>query len=337
MTSLFKRSSSPYYYMKVKNPSGKWRMKSTGTRDKKLAEKIMHREEWRVWDEQDNRTLREIVDEFLAYQEKRISVSYWEMLKARLNDLVNWLKNIGITSLEEIQYYHIENFINYRLKEDEKNKRPADGPKTVNAKLTMIKQILQYAVDREYIIRNPATRIKPIKYNKPQIRYFSDEELTKIFDNCGVYVPIFTILLHTGLRLNDGCTLKWEEVDLKNRRLTKLTEKEKIIVRQHINKTEMKIFNAQKNDTIYVFPNMIERKNQYTARAHLKRILGKHEITGHRIGLHTFRHTCASKLISGGASLYEVSQHLGHSSIDSTQIYAHLQDEKLRSISEIID
>jgi len=200
----------------------------------------------------------------------------------------------------------------------------------------MIKQILQYSVDREYIVKNPASRIRPIKYDKPLPNFFSDDNLKTIFAEAGIYVPVFTILLHTGLRLNDCCTLKWEEINLENRRLTKLTTKRKIIVRQYINKTEMKIFKALKTDSIYIFPELIKKKYQNVVRIHLKRILKKHKITGHRIGLHTFRHTCASILISGGASLYEVSKHLGHSSIAATQIYAHLQDEKLQSISEIL-
>ena len=31
MTSIFKRAAYPYYYMKVKHPNGKWKMKSSGT------------------------------------------------------------------------------------------------------------------------------------------------------------------------------------------------------------------------------------------------------------------------------------------------------------------
>ena len=335
MTTIFKRSSSPYYYMKIKTPNGKWKMKSTGTRDRKLAQIIMNREEWDIWDESENHTIREIADEFLTYQEKRITVTYWEALKARLDDFVGWLNNRSISLIREIEYRHIEDFINYRLREDKKRK--ADGITTVNIKLTTIKQIMRYATDREYITKNPAMRIKQLKYNKPEIRFFSNEELKTIFDNSGKYVPLLTILLHTGLRIHDCCTLKWKEADLKNRRLTKMTEKKRIIVRQHINDTELAIFKSQSNESEHVFPDMAERKNIQTLRIRLKLILEKHEIKGHRIGLHTFRHTCASKLISGGATLYEVSQHLGHSSIDSTQIYAHLQDEKLREVSEILD
>ena len=138
MTTIFKRSSSPYYYMKIKNPNGKWKMKSTGTRDRKLAQIIMNREEWNIWDESENRTIREIADEFLSYQEKRITVPYWEALKARLDDFVGWLNNRGISLIREIEYRHIEDFIDYRIEK-------GDGPITVNIKLITIKQVMRYA------------------------------------------------------------------------------------------------------------------------------------------------------------------------------------------------
>lgn len=50
MTSIFKRKSSPYYYIKIKLPNGKWVMKSTGTKDKKLAKRILLKKEWEAWD-----------------------------------------------------------------------------------------------------------------------------------------------------------------------------------------------------------------------------------------------------------------------------------------------
>jgi len=42
------------------------------------------------------------------------------------------------------------------------------------------------------------------------------------------------------------------------------------------------------------------------------------------IGLHTLRHSIATHLLQSGLSLEEVSQFLGHSSLESTQIYTHL-------------
>jgi len=45
------------------------------------------------------------------------------------------------------------------------------------------------------------------------------------------------------------------------------------------------------------------------------------------IGLHSLRHSIATHLLQQGMSLENVSRFLGHSSLESTQVYTHLKDE----------
>ena len=45
------------------------------------------------------------------------------------------------------------------------------------------------------------------------------------------------------------------------------------------------------------------------------------------IGLHTLRHSIATHLLQAGMSLESISRFLGHSSLESTQIYTHLSDK----------
>lgn len=48
------------------------------------------------------------------------------------------------------------------------------------------------------------------------------------------------------------------------------------------------------------------------------------ELQQKEIGLHTLRHSIATHLLAAGMKLESISRFLGHSSLDSTQIYTHL-------------
>lgn len=52
-----------------------------------------------------------------------------------------------------------------------------------------------------------------------------------------------------------------------------------------------------------------------------------------RVGAHVFRHSLATRMIRRGASLGEIAQVLRHRSIDTTQLYAKVEFESLRSVA----
>ncbi|EAY24009.1 tyrosine-type recombinase/integrase [Microscilla marina] len=56
----------------------------------------------------------------------------------------------------------------------------------------------------------------------------------------------------------------------------------------------------------------------------LEKLATKAELSGGSVGLHSLRHSIATHLHNGGMSLSKVSLFLGHSSLDSTQLYTHL-------------
>ena len=51
---------------------------------------------------------------------------------------------------------------------------------------------------------------------------------------------------------------------------------------------------------------------------------GNLDLLEKEIGLHTLRHSIATHLMIAGMKLESISRFLGHSSLESTQIYTHL-------------
>ena len=57
---------------------------------------------------------------------------------------------------------------------------------------------------------------------------------------------------------------------------------------------------------------------------------GIHVSTDKPIGMHSFRHSVATSMLSNGAELTDIAQTLGHATPESTQVYVSLNTEMLR-------
>lgn len=247
--------------------------------------------------------------------------------------------------LKKVDKNYILGFIEY-LKTAKQKHCKSEKILHVNTQLyyfKMLRYCLTYAIFEDYIKNNPMDKIKneekPKRCRKER-EYLTMDELTRM-----VRVPFYNELLKKaflfscfcGLRHCDIVALKWGDVHFDekgNALLSIIQQKTREAISLPLSPEAMKYLpdRGVAQDTDKVFEGLISlgRSNEI-----LYRWADQANVTKH-ITFHTARHTHATMMLTLGVDLYTVSKLLGHTNIQTTQIYAKLVDEKKKRAVELI-
>jgi integrase len=154
---------------------------------------------------------------------------------------------------------------------------------------------------------------------------------------------VIRLLLLTGCRRGEACAMRWGDLDLTAGIWTKLgsTTKQKTDhvaplsgpARQLLSEIRAEQIANNRHLGTWVFPSSESRTGHIVELAHAWRLICKDAgITGLRV--HDLRHSFASQLASGGATLPLIAALLGHSNPATTARYAHLLDDPMRAAVE---
>jgi site-specific recombinase XerD len=305
-----------------------------------------------------NVTLRVFCDEYKKLIKNNCSYNYYKSVEVALSHLSKFFSEQEFIS--SIKQKDIEVFlINLQRY----------APNGYRVYFRTLKAAFNKAVDWNYISTNPFTKIKLQKRQTLKPKIISKNELEKILDVIEVPVvrDVVEFAYHTGMRLNEIVNLKWENVDSNNKliavgddefvtkgkkqRFVPMSRELEKVIKDRMQNLELKIENEKqkrKNDYSvislhrndkqkYVFGK--ESGNTFTGDYFSKRFKRACRAAGIDEGIHfhSLRHSFASNMARGGVSLYVIKELLGHSSIKTTEIYAHLDVESLREAVEKIN
>jgi integrase len=147
---------------------------------------------------------------------------------------------------------------------------------------------------------------------------------------------IVGLAMSTGMRRGEIFSLTWDKVDLARRQITVGAANTKSGATRQVplNDTAMatlKVYKQRQGNVLHfsglVFPSPQTSRRLVTIKTAWGRIVRQAQLVDFRF--HDLRHDYASRLVQAGVPLYEVSKLLGHSSLEMTQRYAHLDDESL--------
>ncbi len=252
----------------------------------------------------------------------------------KIDNFLNYLQNIRgyspstintykLNLQEAIKFIHIEqinddqyeiNLIPYRAKLVNKHK------KTIYKKISIIKSFVNYLQENKIkinltgdeSIRLPKTLPKPLSFA------YIDEVLKRIEHEDRL---IILLLYSLGLRISELANLK--EKDIKNGWVSVKGKGNKIRQIPLLPEVETEVLNYLNDNykKVYIFEKNKTKLNENQLRYKLCKIFKE---IGLKVTPHQLRHSFASDLLNRGARITDVSELLGHSSLESTQIYTEL-------------
>jgi integrase len=282
-----------------------------------------------------------LVTEFLDAKKNVIRKTSRHRYKNYLEPLCQYFNDVfpsvsGDVRLIEPKY--LRKFIDDSLEGDTPTGRKW-SKRTANDAINIIRSLFNYAIDSEYLTKSPAAKLQTLKVSSTgKADFFSDDELRAIWSKLEPqWVDPLKFIALTGLRKAELINLRWENVDLTegqeqitiesyddwetksgNSRIVPLNAEATAIVAKQKTKHPTYVFTNAANNKIH--PDRI-----YQA---LKRCLADLKFEG---DVHKLRHTFASKLAMSGVELVTIKDLLGHTDLQTTQIYAHVSGEHVRA------
>lgn len=269
--------------------------------------------------------------------------------KFRIRDFFEWLQVKNINAVNLITQKHIENYFEYLQARPNKRRKGGLSIAHLNHNFIAIDKLLEFLHQTDLHTAPIPTnfRIKPDKQARiNNIQPFTKEEIKTLqnsISNTYSDLPfklreakqeqlklIFALYYGCGLRRTEGYKLTVNDIDF---------EKKTIFIKQGKNyKDRIVPMNAgvckALEHYIYNFRNLLKQKHKRLflhttgtlndSLQDLQKTCKCESIQSKKITLHILRHSIATHLLQNGMSIESIALFLGHSSLESTQVYTHL-------------
>lgn len=287
--------------------------------------------------------MKELIDVFLNYLsvERGLAQNTITSYRGDLDSYTDFLKNHSIDALSKTAKNDIINFMLYQ-------KDRGLSANSVARHLAAIKVFYRFLLRERILKTDPTALIDSPRLWKKIPQVLSLNEVDTLLNQPNIRnkqgmrdKAILETLYATGMRVSEAVNLKVENVnfDIGFLRCIGKGRKERIIpigakaiqsLKRYLGISRPYLL--KKRESEFLFLNRFGKK---ISRQSLWKIIKKYARDAKikkPIRPHTLRHSFATHLLERGADLRSVQEMLGHSNISTTQIYTHINKDRLKTI-----
>ena len=283
-----------------------------------------------------------MIERFIQYlqSEKRYSEHTIAAYKRDLDQFSLFLeKQYGIKDILSVNSEIVRSYIIDLKDEDLKNR-------SINRKISSLRSFYNYCLREKQISVTPLFGVKSMKQPKELVKFVPEHDIKKMqFEQNDDFLVrrdevIFEILYQTGMRQTEMRSLCDDDVN-KNSKTIKVhgkRNKDRIIpvgeellamIENYIEIRDRQFPN--RNSSSLIVDNQGNAASPQFVYGLIHEML-KGITTIEQKSPHVLRHTFATHLLNRGADIRAIQKLLGHSSLNSTQIYTHNTIDKLKDV-----
>ena len=271
--------------------------------------------------------------------ERNLAQNTLESYKRDLSLYINSCKNVG--DITDISEKMVQNFVNeYR---------------TDRAESSVSRMIASIRGFHRFLVLENATSINPAQYistGSKSLRLpktLSVEKVIQVIEsisstdaNTSRNKLIFEFLYGTGARISELVNTDLDDIDIESnivkirfgkgskQRIIPLGKQLKIAINNYLTRERNALVSSKKSCNSLLLNSRGARLSRQSIWEVINKIALQNNLS--ELTPHTLRHAFATHLLEGGADVRVVQELLGHSSVNTTQIYTHITVERLREV-----
>lgn len=272
-----------------------------------------------------------------------------------LCEFLHYLEQNGVTDITQINKETVNQYYHYISNRPSKQNGTTLSQKTTHSHMRNVKNLFEMLLNQGKITSNPCSTLTfPYPKHTTKRTVLTQEEIQAVYQaaqtaqerallslayGCGLRVGELVKCNIGDVRLRDKILIVPEGKGNKKRVVPMSSGVIKDLAAYYHNERPQLIMERdyQPNQQAFMLHARGGRMQPWTYNKYLKRIINRTDnpqLKAKQITIHHLRHSIATHFIEQGIPVEQIRQFLGHSQLETTQIYTHISQEQLKQLLE---